>query len=95
MVELKSLKDWDAKVGDIFVYHAGNSHEPSDVPVTVVKYDGKKYCTKEVDDGTLVSLTSEPYWSLVKGLKKLLTRNLMGTLKWVATTTSHSKTGLR
>ena len=31
---LKSLKDWDAKVGDIFVYHAGNSHLPSGVPVT-------------------------------------------------------------
>ena len=66
MVELKSLKDWDAKVGDIFVYHASKSHLPSGVPVTVVKYDGKKYYTKEVDDGTLASLTSEPYWSLVK-----------------------------
>lgn len=73
MVELKSLKDWDAKVGDIFVYHAGNSHEPSGVSVTVVKYDGKKYYTKEIDDGTLASLTSEPYWSLVKRAKETVT----------------------
>ena len=81
MVELKSLKDWDAKVGDIFVYHAGNSHEPSDVPVTVVKYDGKKYYTKEAYDGTLVSLTSEPYWSLVKRAKETVDKEPDGDTK--------------
>ena len=72
MVELKSLKDWDAKVGDIFVYHAGNSHESSGVPVTVVEYDGKKYYTKEAYDGTIVSLTDLPYWSLVERAKEVI-----------------------
>ena len=72
MVELKSLKDWDAKVGDIFVYHAGNSHLPSGVPVTIVSYDGKKYYTKEAYDGTIVSLTDLPYWSLVKRAKEVI-----------------------
>ena len=70
MVELKSLEDWDAKVGDIFVYHIGNSHEPSGVPMVVVKCDGRKYYTKKADDRTLVSLTNEPYWSLVERVKE-------------------------
>ena len=70
MVELKSLKDWDAKVGDIFVFHAGNSHLPSGVPVTIVSYNGKKHYTKEAYNGTTVSLTDLPYWSLVERAKE-------------------------
>ena len=69
---LKSLKDWDAKVGDIFVYHAGNSHLPSGVPVTIVSYNGKKYYTKEAYDGTIVSLADLPYWSLVERTKEVI-----------------------
>ena len=79
MAELKSLKDWDAKVGDIFVYHTGNSHLPSGVPVTVVKYDGKKYYTREIVDGTLASLTGEPYWSLVERAKEITTEQTTET----------------
>ena len=70
MVELKSLKDWDAKVGDIFVYHAGNSHLPSGRPVIILKHVGEKYYTKLVDTGSAVSLTTEPYWSLVERAKE-------------------------
>ena len=69
---LKSLKDWDAKVGDIFVFHAGNSHLPSGVPVTIVSYNGKKYYTKEAYNGTTVSLTDLPYWSLVERTKEVI-----------------------
>ena len=69
---LKSLKDWDAKVGDVFVFHAGNSHLPSGIPVTIVSYDGKRYYTKEVYDGTIVSLTDLPYWSLVERIKEVI-----------------------
>ena len=69
---LKSLKDWDAKVGDIFVYHAGNSHLPSGVPVTVVSYNGKKYYTKDAYNGTTVSLADLPYWSLVERTKEVI-----------------------
>ena len=75
MVELKSLRDWDAKVGDSFVYYAGNPHESSGVPVTVVKYDGKKYYTKEAYDGTIASLTDLPYWSLVERAKEKVVVN--------------------
>ena len=67
---LKSLKDWDAKVGDIFVYHAGNSHLPSSRPVIILKHVGEKYYTKLVDTRSVVSFTTEPYWSLVERAKE-------------------------
>ena len=78
---LKSLRDWDAKVGDIFVYHAGKSHEPSGVPVTIVSYDGKKYYTKEAYDGTIVNLTDLPYWSLVERAKEVIAKQTAETKK--------------
>ena len=74
MAELKSLKDWDAKVGDIFVYHMGNSHEPSGVPRTITEYDGETYYAKDSWGGFYVNrLTNEPHWSLVERAKETVT----------------------
>ena len=65
MVELKSLKDWDAKVGDTFVYHMGNSQKPTGKPMTIVKVNGQSYYAKLLDDETVSSLSNRPYWALV------------------------------
>ena len=72
MVELKSLKDWDAKVGDIFVYHAGILYEPSDVPRTITKFDGETYYAKDLWGGYATRLTDLPYWSLVERTKEVV-----------------------
>ena len=65
---LESLKDWDAKVGDIFVYHAGNSHEPSGSPMVIVGYDDddKAYQGKQVDSETVATLSTYPHCALVE-----------------------------
>lgn len=41
--------------------------------------DGKKYYTKEAGDGTLFSLTDEPYWSLVERAKEITTEQVAET----------------
>ena len=69
---LGSLKDWDAKVGDIFVYHKGNSHEPSGVPRTITKFDGETYYAKDLWGGYATRLTDLPYWSLVERVKEVI-----------------------
>ena len=74
MVELKSLKDWDAKVGDIFVYHMGNSHKPSGVPRTIAEYDGETYYAKDLWGGLSTGrLDNQPYWALVERAKEIVT----------------------
>ena len=73
MVELKSLKDWDAKVGDVFVYHMGNSCEPSSKPMTIFYNSDNTYYAKEADDDGIVDLSDEPYWSLVERAKETTT----------------------
>ena len=73
MVELKSLKDWDAEVGDIFVYHVGNSYEPSGVPRTITECDGETYYANDLCGGLSAGrLTDLPYWSLVERAKETL-----------------------
>ena len=82
MVELKSLKDWDAKVGDIFVYHKGNSHEPSGVSRTITECDGETYYAKSLWGGFSDSrLTNEPYWSLVERAKETVDKEPDGDTK--------------
>ena len=79
---LKSLKDWGAKVGDIFVYRISNSHEPSGVPRTITKFDGETYYAKDLWGGlSTVRLTSEPYWSLVKRAKETVDKEPDGDTK--------------
>ena len=72
MVELKSLRDWDAKVGDTFVYHMGNSHKHSGAPRTITGYDGETYYAKDLWGGISTGrLTNEPYWALVERAKEI------------------------
>ena len=77
---LKSLKDWDAKVGDIFVYHAGILYEPSDVPKTITKFDGEAYYAEGLWGGlSTVRLTNKPYWALVERAKEITTEQTTET----------------
>ena len=39
MAELKSLKDWDAKVGDIFVYHKGRIKNKLSITTGKIMYE--------------------------------------------------------
>ena len=66
MVELKSLKEWDAKVGDTFVYHLGGSENPSGTPRIIAGVVGDVYRSKDPISGFGISdLSDRPHWSLV------------------------------
>ena len=70
---LKSLRDWDAKAGDIFVYHLDNSQKPSGNPIVIVGKEGEIYQGKEVDGETVTSLVSyQPCWALVERAKEVI-----------------------
>ena len=80
MVELKSLKDWDAKVGDTFVYHEGNSHESSGRPRTITECYGEAYYAKDLWGGLSTGrLDNQPYWALVEGAKEITTEQTTET----------------
>ena len=71
MVELKSLKDWDAKVGDIFVYHAGGSENPTGYPRTITIVTGSDYYGEdEISKPDETELSEESFWSLVSRVEK-------------------------
>ena len=66
MVELKSLKEWDAKVGDAFVYHAGGQSSPTGTKREISKVSSSDYYSKDLYNTRLEShLSNSPYWSLV------------------------------
>ena len=48
MVELKSLKEWDAKVGDTFVYHAGGQSSPTGTERRIYRVCGSEYYCKDL-----------------------------------------------
>lgn len=74
MVELKSLKEWDAKVGDTFVYHAGSQDRPTGEPRTIVEATDTKYYARDIQDSRLTaSLSNRPYWALVERAKEITT----------------------
>lgn len=63
---LKSLKDWDAKIGDIFAFHLGGSLDPSGEDITITRVIGEGYYGKNVLDSEHDSeLSDKPHWSLV------------------------------
>ena len=67
---LKSLKDWDAKVGDVFVFHCGGSPEPSGPPRVITKVIGSDYYGNDMVVGSGGSkLSKEHLWSLVSRAK--------------------------
>ena len=67
---LKSLKDWDAKVGDVFVFHWGGSPEPSGPPRVITKVIGSDYYGNDMVVGSGGSkLSKEHLWSLVSRAK--------------------------
>ena len=76
---LKSLKDWDAKVGDIFAFHIGGCLEPSSEPRTVVEVSGETYYAKGVDDSRINRLSDQPHWSLVERTKEITTEQTTET----------------
>ena len=79
---LKSLKDWDAKVGDIFVYRAGSAHEPSGVPRTITECDGETYHAKDLWRGLSTDrLANAPRWALVERAKETVGKESDGDTK--------------
>ena len=70
MVELKSLKDWDAKVGDVFVYHLGGQKEPTGTERRIEKVYGSEYSSKDLHSPySEAHLSNKPWWSLVSRAK--------------------------
>ena len=70
---LKSLKDWDAKVGDTFVYHAGGQSSPAGTKRKISKVSGSDYYSKDVYCSSLENkLTETSYWSLVSRSRETL-----------------------
>lgn len=67
MVELKSLKEWDAKVGDVFVYHLYGSEEPTGKPRTIKETTDTDYYAEDIHNSHFIaSLDNSPHWSLVE-----------------------------
>lgn len=72
MVELKSLKEWDAKVGDTFVYHAGGQSSPTGAKTKISKVSDSEYYSKDLYNTHFKShLSNTPYWSLVERVKEV------------------------
>lgn len=70
---LKSLKDWEAKVGDVFVYHADKSEKPTGKPRAITKVVGSYYYGKDIlSKLSDTALSDCPYWSLVSRAKDVL-----------------------
>ena len=65
---LKSLKDWDAKVGDTFVYHLGGSEEPTGRLMTIMGVNEGKYYSEDLN-----YLSGDKHWSLVSRAKEITT----------------------
>lgn len=73
MVELKSLKEWDAKVGDTFVYHAGGQSSPTGTERRIYRVCGSEYYSKDLFSTRFEShLSNNPHWSLVSRAEDVL-----------------------
>ena len=71
MAKLKSLKDWDAKAGDIFIYHAGGSENPTGYPRTITRVTGSDYYGEdEISKPDETELSEDHLWSLVSRVEK-------------------------
>ena len=79
MVELKSLKDWDAKVGDTFAFHIGGCLEPSGKPRTIVEVNDETYYAKGIYGSGINRLFNQPHWSLVERAKEITTEQTAET----------------
>lgn len=79
MVELKSLKEWDAKVGDVFVYHLGGSENPSGNPRTIKETTDTKYYAGDTQNSHFTaSLSDSPHWSLVSRAREIVVEETTG-----------------
>ena len=71
MANLKSLEGWDAKVGDIFVYHQGGSENPTGYPRTITRVTGSNYYGEdELSKSYEDELIKDNFWSLVSRVEK-------------------------
>ena len=71
MPKLKSLKGWDAKVGDIFVYHQGGSENPTGYPRTITRVTSSDYYSEDLSESDdEIELSEGNFWSLVSRVEK-------------------------
>ena len=71
MAKLKSLEDWDASVGDIFVYHQGGSENPTGYPRTITRVTGSDYYGEnEISKSGETRLREDNFWALVSRAEK-------------------------
>ena len=71
MAKLKSLEDWDALVGDIFVYHQGGSENPTGYPRTITRVTGSDYYGEdEISKSGETRLREGNFWALVSRVEK-------------------------
>ena len=71
MAKLKSLEDWDALVGDIFVYHQGGSENPTGYPRTITRVTGSDYYGEdETSKSGETRLREDNFWALLSRAEK-------------------------